>query len=71
MTAFSEDAAMRQMLGITRRLAGAKIEAVGYDEETGSVVIVLDTGERLLVSAGYGEGYHVICEPGPAAIDQK
>ena len=38
---------------------GSKIESLHYDAESGYVVIGLDSGEELWISADY-EGYHVL-----------
>jgi len=39
---------------------GSKIESLHYDAESGYLVIELDSGEELWISADY-EGYHVHC----------
>lgn len=49
---------MKWFPNISRRLAGSRIEAIGYDSDTGFVVIRLEGGGSLLISADC-EGYHV------------
>ncbi len=47
---------------LAKAAIGAKIESVRYHDDSGYMVLTLDSGSELWVKASYDEGYHLIVE---------